>query len=220
MAKMTTMKITTDTRDRLRALGAEGDSVDVVAAALDVYESHQFWAAADAALGSRDTRAAHRADAPRGRGQHADGRPAWIAPAGEIWLTDRGDEPWRLVFIISDARFHRISERAVVAPVLDGLPASRRPWHVPFGDRAVAVSQLGTAPACARHRAAQLAGAAHCGGCRAARGDNSLTLERVSGVRCDGPATSGVTDWVVVSRRGCACANSRHRPAQVLSVRY
>ncbi len=44
------MKITTATRDRLRALGVEGDSLeDVVVAALDSYESQQFWAAAEAA---------------------------------------------------------------------------------------------------------------------------------------------------------------------------
>jgi len=50
MAKATTMKITTETRDRLRALGADGDSLeDVVVTALDAYESQQFWAAAEAA---------------------------------------------------------------------------------------------------------------------------------------------------------------------------
>ncbi len=44
------MKITTTTRDRLRALGGEGDSLeDVVVAALDAYESRQFWAAAELA---------------------------------------------------------------------------------------------------------------------------------------------------------------------------
>ena len=50
MAEVTTMKITTATRDRLRALGADGDSLeDVVVAALDAYESQQFWAEAEAA---------------------------------------------------------------------------------------------------------------------------------------------------------------------------
>lgn len=47
---MTTMKISTATRDRIRALGAVGDSLeDVVVAALDAYESQQFWAEAEAA---------------------------------------------------------------------------------------------------------------------------------------------------------------------------
>lgn len=50
MANVTTMKLTTDTRDRLRALGADGDSLeDVVGNALDAYESQQFWAAGEAA---------------------------------------------------------------------------------------------------------------------------------------------------------------------------
>jgi hypothetical protein len=50
MADVTTMKISTDTRDRLVFLGAEGDSLeDVVIAALDAYEAQQFWAAAEAA---------------------------------------------------------------------------------------------------------------------------------------------------------------------------
>ena len=68
------------------------------------------------------------------------------ASAGEIWLADRGDETRRLAFIISDARFHRLAERAVIAPLLDEVPASPRPWHVLFADRAVAVNQLGTTP--------------------------------------------------------------------------
>jgi hypothetical protein len=50
MAGVTTMKISTTTRDRLRSLGANDDTLeDVVVAALDVYESQQFWAAAEAA---------------------------------------------------------------------------------------------------------------------------------------------------------------------------
>ena len=66
--------------------------------------------------------------------------------AGEIWLADRGDETRRLVFVISDARFHRLADRAVVAPVLEELPAAPRPWHVRLDDRAVAVNLLGTLP--------------------------------------------------------------------------
>ncbi|MPY91988.1 MAG: hypothetical protein GEV08_02680 [Acidimicrobiia bacterium] len=50
MADVTTMKIATATRDRLRALAAEGDSLeDVVVAALDAYEAQQFWTEAEAA---------------------------------------------------------------------------------------------------------------------------------------------------------------------------
>ena len=76
-----------------------------------------------------------------------DGRPALTPSAGEIWLADRGDETRRLVVVISDDRFHRHAERAVVAPVLDHVPASPRPWHVILdGGRHVAVNQLGTMP--------------------------------------------------------------------------
>ena len=44
------MKISTATRDRLRALATGGASLeDVVVAALDVHETQQFWAAAESA---------------------------------------------------------------------------------------------------------------------------------------------------------------------------
>ena len=66
------------------------------------------------------------------------------ATAGEIWLADRGDEERRLVFVISDVRFHRLAERAVVAPVLARPPVPAWPWHVAVGDHTVAVNQLGT----------------------------------------------------------------------------
>jgi hypothetical protein len=62
MVDVTTMKISTATRDRLRALGAVGDSLeDVVVAALDAYESQQFWAEAEAAAATETTeQRAHR----------------------------------------------------------------------------------------------------------------------------------------------------------------
>jgi len=50
MAHVTTMKISVETRDRLRALAETRQSLeDVVLAALDVYEAQQFWAEAEAA---------------------------------------------------------------------------------------------------------------------------------------------------------------------------
>jgi hypothetical protein len=46
---VTTMKITTDTRDRLRTHAASGETLeDVVVHALDVYEAAQFWTQAEA----------------------------------------------------------------------------------------------------------------------------------------------------------------------------
>ena len=69
------------------------------------------------------------------------------ASAGEIWLADRGDETRRLVFVISDDRFHRYADRAVVAPVLDAVPAVPRPWHIVLsGIATIAINQLGTVP--------------------------------------------------------------------------
>lgn len=47
------MKITTETRDRIRSLGAEGESLeDVVVTALDAFESGRFWDVAEAAAAS------------------------------------------------------------------------------------------------------------------------------------------------------------------------
>jgi hypothetical protein len=48
-AAVTTMKITTITRDRLRTHASTGESLeDVVVLALDAYEAAQFWARAEA----------------------------------------------------------------------------------------------------------------------------------------------------------------------------
>jgi mRNA-degrading endonuclease toxin of MazEF toxin-antitoxin module len=67
--------------------------------------------------------------------------------AGEIWLADRSDETRRLVFVISDPRFQRLAERAVVAPVLEHAPAHLRPWHIVTGEkRIIAVNLAGTMP--------------------------------------------------------------------------
>lgn len=46
---VTTMKITTATRDRIRTHASTGESLeDVVVHALDAYEAAQFWARAEA----------------------------------------------------------------------------------------------------------------------------------------------------------------------------
>ena len=50
MGEVTTMKLGRDTRDRLRALSRDGDTLeDVVVRALASYESHQFWVEAEGA---------------------------------------------------------------------------------------------------------------------------------------------------------------------------
>jgi type IV pilus biogenesis protein CpaD/CtpE len=51
MPDVTSMKLSTETRDRLRMLAAETDAAsleDVVVMALDAYSAQQFWAAAEA----------------------------------------------------------------------------------------------------------------------------------------------------------------------------
>ncbi len=65
------------TRDRLRALGTEGDSLeDVVVAALDSYESQQFWAEAEAAAANETPD--QRADRRRVEAEV----DAWMEPLG------------------------------------------------------------------------------------------------------------------------------------------
>ena len=66
--------------------------------------------------------------------------------AGEVWLADRGDERRRLVFVISDDRFQRLAERAIVAPVLDQAPDRPSPWLVPLDRRTIAVNHMATVP--------------------------------------------------------------------------
>lgn len=74
-----------------------------------------------------------------------DGLVALTTPAsGEVWLADQRAETRRLVFIVSSARFHRLSGRAVVAPVLDHVEDAPFPWHIPLQTRTISVHQLGT----------------------------------------------------------------------------
>jgi mRNA-degrading endonuclease toxin of MazEF toxin-antitoxin module len=67
-----------------------------------------------------------------------------IPSAGEVWLADRGDETRRLVVVISDDRFQRLADRAVVAPVLEAAPTIPRPWHIDADARWIAANHLGT----------------------------------------------------------------------------
>ena len=70
------MKISTDTRDRIRRLGTEGDSLeDVVVAALDAYETQQFWTAAEAAA---------TAESPEDRGERRR-----VEAEFDAWMRDR-----------------------------------------------------------------------------------------------------------------------------------
>ena len=74
------------------------------------------------------------------------GRSRLTPSAGEIWLADRGDERRRHVFVISDDRFQRLAERAIVAPILEVRPDPAGPWHIPLEERTIAVNLQTTLP--------------------------------------------------------------------------
>jgi len=66
---------------------------------------------------------------------------------GDIWLADIGAETRRSVYVISDDTFHRLAERAVVAPVLPaGEPRRTPPWWISHHDSVVALERLSSIP--------------------------------------------------------------------------
>ncbi len=69
---------------------------------------------------------------------------ASVTPStGDIWLADIGAETRRSVYVISDDRFHRLTERAVIAPLLPpGRPGLNPPWWVTHDGSVVAVERL------------------------------------------------------------------------------
>lgn len=75
------------------------------------------------------------------------GRTPLTPTTGDIWLADLGAETRRSVYVISDERFHRLAERAVVAPVLESRGAVRAPpWWIVHEDSVVAVERLTSIP--------------------------------------------------------------------------
>jgi len=71
------------------------------------------------------------------------GRTPVTPTTGDVWLADLGAETRRSVYVISDDRFHRLAERAVVAPVLESQPAARTPpWWIAHEDSVIAVERL------------------------------------------------------------------------------
>lgn len=66
---------------------------------------------------------------------------------GDIWLADLGAETRRSVYVISDDRFHRLTERAVIAPLLASGQAGRNPpWWITHDGSVVAVERLASIP--------------------------------------------------------------------------
>lgn len=69
------------------------------------------------------------------------------ATTGDVWLADVGAETRRPVYVVSDDRFHRLAERAIVAPVLTlGVPERNPPWWIPHESSVVALERLGSIP--------------------------------------------------------------------------
>jgi mRNA-degrading endonuclease toxin of MazEF toxin-antitoxin module len=65
--------------------------------------------------------------------------------AGDIYLADSHDEQRRRVLVLSDARFHKSTGRAIVAPAIATIDADESPWRPGTGER-FAVDFLTTMP--------------------------------------------------------------------------
>jgi len=67
--------------------------------------------------------------------------------SGDIWLADVGAETRRAVYVVSDERFHRLAERAVVAPMVPADATDRTPpWWIGHEDSVVALERLSSLP--------------------------------------------------------------------------
>jgi mRNA-degrading endonuclease toxin of MazEF toxin-antitoxin module len=63
--------------------------------------------------------------------------------SGDIWLADVGAETRRPVYVVSDERFHRLADRAIVAPMLPAGAGGRTPpWWISHHDSVVALERL------------------------------------------------------------------------------
>ena len=65
--------------------------------------------------------------------------------AGDIYLAATRDEQRRRVLVVSDARFHGATGRAIVAPSIATVPADASPWR-PGVDERFAVDFITTLP--------------------------------------------------------------------------
>ena len=67
--------------------------------------------------------------------------------AGDIYLADLNEERRRRVLVISNARFQRVSGRALVAPEIIGEPDEVPfPWRVQVDDAVYAVDLVRSLP--------------------------------------------------------------------------
>jgi mRNA-degrading endonuclease toxin of MazEF toxin-antitoxin module len=49
--------------------------------------------------------------------------------AGDVVLVDAHEQQRRRVLVLSDARFHRATGRAIVAPAIETIEADESPWR-------------------------------------------------------------------------------------------
>jgi mRNA-degrading endonuclease toxin of MazEF toxin-antitoxin module len=67
--------------------------------------------------------------------------------SGDIWLADIGAETRRSVYVVSDDRFHRLAERAIIAPLLPSRAVARNPpWWITHESSVVALERLSSIP--------------------------------------------------------------------------
>ncbi len=65
--------------------------------------------------------------------------------AGDVYLAETRDEQRRRVLVLSDARFHQATGRAIVAPSIASVAGDESPWR-PGGTGRFAVDCLTTLP--------------------------------------------------------------------------
>ena len=143
----TTMQLSEASRDRLRALGRPGATLeDTLVEALDALEREQFWAELRRRrLGARHVdRRAGRRDGGRSR-RPALARLLVTPAAGDVYLADTRDESAAGCSWCSDTRFHRATRRAIVAPSIATVSADESPWR-PGVEERFAVDFLTTLP--------------------------------------------------------------------------
>ncbi len=71
-----------------------------------------------------------------------------MTDAGDIHLADLNEERRRHVLVVSNRRFHQLSDRVLVAPELRGDPDDVAfPWRVEVDGRVFAVDLLRSLPA-------------------------------------------------------------------------
>ena len=68
-----------------------------------------------------------------------------IPSAGDVVVADTRDEQRRRVLVVSDARFHRATQRAIVAPSIATIAGDESPWRPGVKER-FAVDFLTTLP--------------------------------------------------------------------------